>query len=425
MKPIDTNISKGFEHKICQFGRLEYAMEKRGIDALVITQPLNVFYLSGFIGIAHKADEPRPYAMIYSRQAPKNPILIVADYYFSSAVTRAGWIEDIRPFRAVMMPQDLPATNADIELFLPSELSRNHWGDQARRTYALSYKNALDTALKDLTLTGKTLAFDDVGLGHRLELEDNRVLDAYDTLMFARKVKTIEEISLLERATRLNELAIQNTISDWNQHTTWRQLDHIYAGHVHELGGFVRDPGGMVWGHPRGDDKALVLSTAQDDSLVEEGTHVMFDCHGTLDLYCWDGGKTWIAGGQAEGFAHTLNIATQVVAEALISAMKPGVKISELQAYGRSIYRRSGVPNADDAIIFFHGLGLSHMDIELNKVDGSPNHDWVLEEGMVVPLHLLYPGGQKERLWLEEVVVIEHDGGRPLFSWGFDVLTSS
>ena len=38
MKPIDTNISKGFEHKICQFGRLEYAMEKRGIDALVITQ---------------------------------------------------------------------------------------------------------------------------------------------------------------------------------------------------------------------------------------------------------------------------------------------------------------------------------------------------------------------------------------------------
>ena len=128
----------------------------------------------------------------------------------------------------------------------------------------------------------------------------------------------------------------------------------------------------MVWGHPRGDDKALVLSTAQDDSLVEEGTHVMFDCHGTLDLYCWDGGKTWIAGGQAEGFAHTLNIATQVVAEALISAMKPGVKISELQAYGRSIYRRSGVPNADDAIIFFHGLGLSgHACGRRGRVHGN------------------------------------------------------
>jgi hypothetical protein len=26
--------------------------------------------------------------------------------------------------------------------------------------------------------------------------------------------------------------------------------------------------------------------------VVEPGTHVMFDCHGTIDLYCWDGGKT-------------------------------------------------------------------------------------------------------------------------------------
>jgi Xaa-Pro dipeptidase len=323
------------------------------------------------------------------------------------------------------MPLDLPTNNTDIESFLPKNISDNHWGAQARRTYALSYKIALDAAVKDLTLSGKNLAFDDLGLGYRLELEDNKVLDAYDILMFARSVKTLEEICLLEQATKLNEQAILNTISDWKQDTTWRQLDHIYAGHVHSLGGFVRDPGGMVWGHPRGDDKALILSTAQDDNLVEEGTHVMFDCHGTLNFYCWDGGKTWIVGGQPDGFSQILNLSTQEVAGAVINAMKPGIKISELQAYGRGIYRKTGVPNADDAIIFFHGLGLSHMDVELNKADGSPNHDWVLEEGMVVPLHLLYPGGQKERVWLEEVVVVEQYGGRPLFSWGFDILTGS
>ena len=119
----NTDTSKNSQNQRCQFSRLEYAMEKRGVDALVITQPLNVFYLSGFIGIAHKADEPRPYAMIYSRLSPKNPILIVADYYFASAVSRASWIEDIRPFRAVMMPLDLPANNIDIDKFLPQNLS--------------------------------------------------------------------------------------------------------------------------------------------------------------------------------------------------------------------------------------------------------------------------------------------------------------
>jgi hypothetical protein len=48
--------------------------------------------------------------------------------------------------------------------------------------------------------------------------------------------------------------------------------------------------------------------------------------------------------------------------------------------------------------------------------------DWMLEEGMVAPVHLLDPGGEHERIWLEEVVAIGKDGGRPLFSWGFGPL---
>jgi Xaa-Pro aminopeptidase len=110
------------------------------------------------------------------------------------------------------------------------------------------------------------------------------------------------------------------------------------------------------------------------------------------------------------------------VAQTLLSAMRPGVRISELQAKGRDIYRREGVPDPAAAVIFFHGLGLSHMDIEQRTADGKPNGDWVLEDGMVVPVHLLYPGGEHERFWLEEVVAIGSDGGRPLFSWGFGAL---
>jgi hypothetical protein len=41
-----------------------------------------------------------------------------------------------------------------------------------------------------------------------------------------------------------------------------------------------------------GADPALTLATGLEDDVVEPGTHVMFDCHGTIDLYCWDGGKT-------------------------------------------------------------------------------------------------------------------------------------
>lgn len=46
--------------------------------------------------------------------------------------------------------------------------------------------------------------------------------------------------------------------------------------------------------------------------------------------------------------------------------------------------------------------------------------DRPLEAGMVAPVHLPYPGGEHERMWLQEVV--GEDGGRPPFSRGCGAL---
>ena len=85
-----------------------------------------------------------------------------------------------------------------------------------------------------------------------------------------------------------------------------------------DLGGFVRDPGDGR-GHPRGSEAALTLQTGLEDFEVERGLHVMFDCHGTLDLYCWDGGKTWVVGGEPQGEGKRNLRATAQVAEQLRS----------------------------------------------------------------------------------------------------------
>ena len=420
----DTSFERGpLPKRLCNLDRLLHALEVRGIDGIVATSPANVFYLSGFNGIAHKSDEPRPYAVILSRSAPDHPIIVIADYYLSTLLAQPGWIEDMRPFRAVMMGLDLAPRPEDIDRFIPAGGSQTERVDGARRHYVFDMGAAIRGAVKDLGLEGKRIAFDDMGFGARLNLEQVEVVDGYDPLMFARAVKTDVELPLLERATRLNQVAIQQTVAAWEKSITWRDLNNAYHRAVVALGGFVRDPGGMAWGHPRGADATIMLQSGREEFEVESGTHVMFDCHGTLDLYCWDGGKTWVVDGEPEGDSKRYLRATSEVAQALLSAMRPGARISDLQAKGREVYRKAGVPHADDALIFFHGLGLSHMDLELTGADGKATGDWVLEEGMVVPLHLLYPGGERERSWLEEVVVVTADGGRPLFSWGFDPLT--
>ena len=427
----DTAASAAFPRRplpkrFCNLDRVLHALEARGLDGIVATVPTNVFYLSGFNGIAHKSDEPRVCAVILSRHAPGHPIMVVADYYLATFLEQSTWIEDIRPFRAVMMPLDLPAQKSDIDRFIPLSARGTPWVENARKQYAFDMATALKGALREVKLDRAKVAFDDQGFGLRLGMEGLAVADGYDPMMFARAIKTPVELDLIRRATRLNEAAIRKTIAFWQKGATWRDLNIAYACSVAELGGFVRDPGGMVWGHPRGTDQTIMLATGFEDSEVEAGTHVMFDCHGTIDLYCWDGGKTWVVDGEPEGDAKRWAKATSAVAETLLAAMKPGGRIRELQALARATYRKAGVPDPDRTVVFFHGLGLSHMELELMTSDGTvQGGDWVLEEGMVAPIHLLYPGGQFDRSWCEEVVEIRSDGGRPLFSWGFDPITGS
>jgi len=406
----------------CNLDRLVHAMGERDIDGLVITQPYNVYYLSGFNATAHKSDEPRPYAVVLARARPENPVLIVADYYLATFLTLPTWIEDIRPFRAVMMPLDIAPDASDIERFIPRSGRDVAWIAHAREHYAFDMAGVLKRALADLGLERAKLGFDDVGSGLRLGIGIERLRDAYDCLMDARAIKTPAELQALERASSLNEKAIRNTIARWDPAMTWADLTRVYGEAVLALGGFVRDPGGMVWGHPPGEDPAITLQTGAEQHKVVAGTNVMFDCHGTLELYCWDGGKTWVAGGEPSKLAQRHARATAAVAEDLLAAMRPGARVSELQARARQTYRKAGHPNADETVIFFHGLGLSHMDIPIQLADGRPNTDWTLEENMVVPMHLLCPGGANERWWLEEVVHVTADGGRPLFSWGFEAL---
>ena len=204
---------KPLPKRFCNLDRLLQALKARGLDGIVATLPNNVFYLTGFNGIAHKSDEPRVCAVILSRHAPDHPIIVVADYYLATFLTQETWVEDIRPFRAVMLPLDLPASTSDIDRFIPLQARGKPWIENARKQYTFDMASALKGALKELKLDRAKIAFDDCGFGLRLGLERASVADGYDPMMFARSIKTPAELELLRRATKLNEMAIRKTVA--------------------------------------------------------------------------------------------------------------------------------------------------------------------------------------------------------------------
>jgi Xaa-Pro dipeptidase len=126
---------KPLPRRFCNLDRLLQALKARGLDGIVATVPTNVFYLTGFNAIAHKSDEPRVCAVILSRHAPDHPIMVVADYYLATFLIQETWVEDIRPFRAVMLPLDLPSNRSDIDRFIPSQAAGKSWIENARERY--------------------------------------------------------------------------------------------------------------------------------------------------------------------------------------------------------------------------------------------------------------------------------------------------
>jgi len=127
---------KPLPKRFCNLDRLLHALEARGLDGIVVTLPNNVFYLSGFNGIAHKSDEPRVCAVLLSRHAPEHPVMVIADYYLATFLTQPTWIEDIRPFRAVARPS---GTEIRHQPFHPAGRQRQAVGRECAQAIRLRY----------------------------------------------------------------------------------------------------------------------------------------------------------------------------------------------------------------------------------------------------------------------------------------------
>lgn len=401
--------------------RLVDLMARRNIDAVVASSHQNLYYLSSLNAVAQKSDEPRPFAVVISRHAPDHPILVMPEYYMGAMARQRSWIEDIRPYRSMISALDQPAQKSDLERFIPKTAGDAPWVENARDTYVETMIEGLETALGDLQLTGKQIAFDDARLGLRIVDGINSLADGFGLLMSARSVKSPIEIEMLRKSTAINQVAIEATIDQWTSGMSWLDLNHAYNVAATEAGGFVHDPGALVLASPSGHDTSVAFTEEFDDFEIEPGMRIMFDCHGTRDLYCWDGGKTWIVNGQPEDAATPAALGTKNAMEAIHEVLKPGVKVSDLVSTGRSAYAKSGVVNSDDCILFLHGLGLSHLDQEIGEeVEGSATGDFTLAQNMVVAIHLLVPGSAKERFWLEDIALVTPDGAERIFTWDLD-----
>ena len=333
--------------RLCNLERLFDAMEARGHDGLLSYYSRNVLYLSGYASgsTAIYGEANGVAAFVLSRREPDHPIAIMPEFELGYFLRQPTWVQDIRLYRTLMLPFDVPTEPSAVDRFIPQGSHNVPWVQRARESFTESLTRACVQALRDVGLDRSRVAFDNLSFAPFVasELPHLRVADGYGLLKFVRMVKTDAEVSLLRDAHRLNQTAIEHVADAWAPEMSWNDLTMSYYLEAVRLGGFIFDRGSMLFFNPRGNETTIRFSTGlEEDFPLEPGMHIMFDCHGRLNNYNWDGGKTWIIEGEPSGLERKIVRACGDAMEETLNAARPGIKLSQLQTQARRVFERHG-----------------------------------------------------------------------------------
>ncbi len=337
-------------------------MANRHLDALYITRPVSIAYLTGF--------EANPHERLMALAVRSNgATLIVPALEQEKANARA--------------------TNANIVA----------WRD-GEDAYEM-----VTRALAGLTEVG--VEKDHLSL-HAAEVITSRagvseLVDVGPEIRRLRLIKNDDEIAKLQRAAAITDQAFEVVISKMRPGQTEVDVALLIASAIGDLGGTLSFPT-LIQSGPNSSLPHLEPSSRR----FSAGDFVLLDFGAAFGGYKADTTRMAVIG---EPTAKQRDIHELVLAghDAAIAAVRAGIRTGDVDAAARGVIERGGYGKE-----FFHrvghGLGLeAHEDPSLD-----PGSDTVLEDGMVFTIEpgIYIPGWGGVRI--EDDVVVQESGCRVL-----------
>ncbi|MCC6793446.1 MAG: aminopeptidase P family protein [Thermomicrobiales bacterium] len=382
-----------------RFANLRVAMERHGLDAILITNRANHRYFSGFY--AEVFELPHYYFFaILPRDASRQPVFLCTDAF---PVAATSWIADKRGWS---WPKNMYASKESPGVNLLAAVLR-------------------EIGLGEATI-GMELASDmhvHMGVSHVLQLRDAlpgaRWADASDAIMEVRAVKSAAEIDRLRRAARISAEAVRFGFASLVPGMTEMELTRRMAARCYELG--ATDIRFMInYAGPR----RMWADATPTSYAIQQGDLVQFDGGCLVDGYWCDFKRMASVGPPDPAGLRDYEIAREAIEEAT-ALLRPGAMPSDIVRAAWEVIRRNGygdfVTWCRDAgwQAIGHGVGL-----DVHERPGLALHnDAPLEAGMVLSIEpFVSLGGVTPfhlaagKFGLEDSVLITEDGHEILTS---------
>ena len=351
--------------------RLGDEIERRGVGAMLVSNPTNIRYLTGFSG--------------------SNAMVIVrpGDAVF---LTDFRYLERVRP-----LAEFIEVKQVNQEILAPAA-----------------------EQLGSMLATGATAGFEGDHLSHDRHQALARELDGPGLTSMSgaverlRVVKDDDELAVIRRAAALLEPVYAGLAGRGLGGRTERDVAWQIIELLHDVGADGPSFSAIVASGERG----ALPHAEPEDVAIPRDTLVTIDLGGMVDGYCSDCTRTFATGDIPDALAEAYRI-VQAAQQAGLDAVRPGATGQQVDAIVRDLIEEAGhgehVQHGTG-----HGVGLDiHEAPRLNRTS-----DATLEPGMVVTVEpgIYLPGVGGVRI--EDLVVVTADGAERLTGYPKDLITT-
>ena len=397
--------------------KAEQVMAEAGLDGLVATNPVNVFYLSNHVGYNVRIQVPYASFAVYPRDPNKPTILVAGFGDLWNMANETHEYPNVIPYSAPINWQDYLGESTAIDIpnaapgfssfFAMSEdtLSEREktWLAMDRRftgEYMPTPQHALVKALKEAGLESGQVAVDDMRVESILKSaghDATTCIEGDNVFRKIRVVKSAVEIEHMRRIAQVNQIATMNALSNIGLGATNADIDNMFRVEAAKLGAVVTwTVAGSIGGLPNGE--------------LVRGESILVDAVSQINYYHGDFGRSVVYGEPSQKLVERTELLKTGWAAAR-EVMRPGVLYSEIQeAAMQAIKGFSGETNPN-ILVVPHSVGLQHTDEPYrDNLPFAAKGDLVLEEGMTMTVD--FPS--LEMGWgnchLEDLVVVTSDG---------------
>lgn len=357
-------------------------MEKDGLGALLVFDPDNVRYITSTKLGEWTNNKLNRYCLLAKGH---EPILFEIGSAIGTKRALCPWIKDIRPAKNDMrgsMPNDLNASHTMV-----SEIYE-----------ILSSYNLQDAPVGvDILTVPMMKAFNAFKIN---------VADGQATMQEAQKIKTHEEIQLLEISAAMVDGAYYDVVQAIKPGVRENEVCAIMRGRLIQMGAENVHNVNVISG-----DRAYPHPHDFSDRIIRPGDMVYLDVVNDFNGYKTCYYRTFCCGKPTEKQKRIYKKTYDWLYDA-IRLIKPGVSTAEIVKQWPT-YQELGAKNEYEtlALELAHGVGIAHWSKPVIGHQHSLKYPEILEENMHIALETYY-GEEGDAARIEEQVVVTKDGYR-------------